>query len=63
MFSRVSFEDMTSTLVVVAFFLFAILFGLIIWRALRMSPQQREHIANLPLQDNPPATDAETSDK
>jgi len=54
MIKRVTFEEWQAIITLVAFI---IMFGAFVYftiRALRMSRRQRDHMANLPLQDEEP---------
>lgn len=53
MFKRVIIEDWAHIVPVAAFFIFATVFVLVTLRALRLGKAERQHLATLPLQDNP----------
>lgn len=51
MFKRLFFDDWVSLFPLAAFVCASVIFGFIIWYALRMKPDQRERLARIPLQD------------
>jgi len=51
MFKRLSIEEWQSLLTMVAFFLTFAAFLYFTFRALRMKKDQRDHMANLPLEE------------
>ena len=56
MFQRLLYEDWQLVFPVVAFAVAAGVFGLVVWRALRMKRPQLERLARLPLDDDSPAS-------
>jgi len=53
MFKRLVFEDYAAICTIIAFAVVALVFLGAIWRALRMSRGQSEHMAALPFEANP----------
>ncbi len=49
MFKRLILEDSSAYYILTAFLTALTIFAAITWRALRMSPSQLDHLANLPL--------------
>lgn len=61
MWSRIIYEDYNALITLTAFVLTALAFVVLVRRALRMKKSDREHMSNLPLEDDhtraPEATD------
>lgn len=58
MFKRVHFVEWQPILTIAVFFITLAVFAYFTWRALRMTPNERDHVASLPLDDEgrePPA--------
>jgi len=53
MFHRVFVEDWAHSIPVIAFFIFAPVFIAVTIRALRLKKSEREHLASLPLDEEP----------
>lgn len=53
MFHRMILEDWALCLPIAAFFMFAAVFVLVTWRALRLGEAERNRLACLPLDDTP----------
>lgn len=52
MFQRIFVEEWQRTLSLLSFLIFFAIFLLAIWRAFRMSRARKQHLKNLPLQDD-----------
>ena len=53
MFKRLTFDNGHTTLAIVAFVLTAAVFAVAVWRALRLKPEEKDHLAHLPLENDP----------
>ncbi|MEI8037351.1 MAG: hypothetical protein WCJ14_03070 [Verrucomicrobiota bacterium] len=53
MFQRMHVEDWAMSLPFISFLIFAVLFAIVSWRALRLSEAKRNHLASLPLDPTP----------
>ena len=60
MFSRLIFHHHDAVIGIIAFAVALSIFLLMVWRALRMPPAQREELASLPLRGDPPSSRHET---
>lgn len=49
MFQRMHVEDWANCLPFISFLIFAVLFAIVCYRALRLSEDKRKHLASLPL--------------
>ena len=56
MFKRLILENGHTTLAIIAFFLTATVFAFAIWRALKLRPEEKDHLASLPLKDDTAST-------
>jgi hypothetical protein len=54
MFNRLTYEEWTTAIVFISFFIFLVVFALISYRAFRMAPNTRERLAAMPLDDSQP---------
>ncbi len=54
MFKDLNFDDTAALAALVAFIVTSGAFAAIVWRTLRMKRQKIEHLANLPLEEDPP---------
>lgn len=57
MFKRLILEDYAAVCTLIAFIVVAAVFVANVWKAIRMSRDQADHLANLPLESNPPHHD------
>lgn len=54
MFKELNFDDTASLAALIAFVITSGAFIAIVWRTLRMKRKKVEHLANLPLEEDPP---------
>ena len=54
MFKRFTADELQTTLAIVAFVITAVVFAVGIWRAFRIRPEEKDHLASLPLEDGAP---------
>lgn len=63
MFKRLTYEDWTTIVPIVAFLLTFGTFLAIVIRAMLMKKKKREHLANIPLEDEKPLPDDHGKEK
>ena len=51
MFKRLMLDDIQTVLAVIAFGITAAVFAVGVWRAVRIRPEEKKHLASLPLDD------------
>lgn len=59
MFQRMHVEDWAYCLPFLSFCIFAVVFAIVSWRALRLSETKRNYLAALPLDESPRPSPAE----
>ena len=63
MFKRVFLEDWATWTPIISFVLIAGVFAIVTIRALRIKPEDREHLESLPLDDNDHEKDSEKNNR
>lgn len=53
MFQRMHVEDWALCLPIISFLIFAVVFAIVSWRALRLGEAKRNYLASLPLDETP----------
>ena len=52
MFKRLILDDAQTILAIIAFAITAAVFAVGVWRAVRIKPEEKDHLASLPLDDS-----------